>query len=474
MNKKLLVVAVAAALAAPAVAFAQSSVTISGKFSVTADQVSYSRASQSTVAAGAAGPVQRAGNSSETRVSDNSSRIIFNVREDLGNGLAAVAQLDQRFNPATQAQPTGASFAVITGSGNTWVGLQSTTWGKMTFGRHDLHYGKSGDSWNAAGALSLQSWGSALFDQIARPTVAATATNAKSTSNVTLANQSRTNGVIRWEAPNWNGFDGTIAWSANPLTGGSGQASTGGDLGAGAWGTGSNAGQIITRRGQGWNINPRYTASNWNVEYSYWNAKSDINSAGVNNSSVTCNNQAVQGNTIGATGCAASAVTAGQALLVDDQRSDVLAGGVNWNSWTFGVAWNRSKTTNALSGLVSGDRSAWSLPVSYTSGPHHFGFVYVKANDSKDVSVGAGTTIATATITPMSGADTGAKMFTLSYQYNLSKRTGVGLTWSQISNSANANYNFFYNSPTAFGSANTSTLAGEKVNLVGATIRHNF
>jgi predicted porin len=481
MNKKLLVVAVAGALAAPGLALAQaSSVTISGKFSVSADQVTYSRASTNNTAGNT---TSRIGNSSETRVSDNSSRIIFGIREDLGNGLAAVAQLDQRFNPATLASPTGTAYAGVTGSGNTWVGLQSTTWGKLTYGRHDLHYGKSGDDWNATGALSLQTWGSSLFDSIARPTTAATATNAKGTTNISLASQSRTLGVIRWEAPNWQGFDGTIAYSANPLTGGTSQAnvSTGGDLGVGAWGTGPNAGQVITRRGQGWNINPRYTAANWMVEYSYWNAKADLNSQGTTLTASTCNNQAVQGLVVGAAGCTniLAATGAGQGLIQDDQRSDVLAGRVMWQGWTFGVAWNRSKLTTPLSGLVSGDRSAWSLPVSYTTGPHHFGFVYVKANDSKDVQVGSGTIPlglpgGNAAQAASSGADSGAKQFTLSYQYNLSKRTGVGLSWSQISNSANANYNFFYNSGQVFGSANTATLAGEKVNLVAATIRHNF
>jgi hypothetical protein len=70
MNKKLMVVAVASALAVPGLALAQaSSVTISGIFKVGVDQVSYSGASQSTVAPGALGPVRRTGNSNETRLS---------------------------------------------------------------------------------------------------------------------------------------------------------------------------------------------------------------------------------------------------------------------------------------------------------------------------------------------------------------------------------------------------------------------
>ena len=131
------------------------------------------------------------------------------------------------------------------------------------------------------------------------------------------------------------------------------------------------------------------------------------------------------------------------------------------------------------SGLVTGDRSAWSIPVSYTTGPHLFGFNYVKANDSKDVTVVAASAggngyPAIAAGGTLSGSDSGAKMFSLVYQYNLSKRTLVGLTWVQLSNARNAAYNLFYNSPTAFSGANTNTLTGEKVQMIGAQLRHAF
>ena len=505
MNKKLLAVAVAGALAAPGVALAQaSSVTISGFIKVSVDQVSYSHATSQTgsFATGTANYTagtalaSRLGNQSETRVSDNSSKMVFAIREDLGNGLAAVAQADLRFNPSSSGQSVGGGGWGLGSpmSGSTWVGLQSATWGKLTFGRHDLHYMKGGDTWNTAGAGSLQSNADALFGSIGKPTnptncaavaavvvadtgavtrtltaaVGATASAKGTGSHSALASQSRTQQVVRWESPNWNGFDATIAFSANPLTQGSGGASTGGDLGMGLTGTGSNTGTVITRKGAGWNINPRYTASNWYVEYSYWNAKGDINSGGTSWANPTCNNAA--SNALCTT---AAATSSGQSLIQDDQRSDVVAGRVMWNGWTFGVGWNRAKTTNVASGLITGDRSAWTLPISYTTGPHLFGFFYANANDSKDVWTTSGTT-PTTVLTPVSGADSGAKMFTLTYQYDLSKRTALGLSASQLTNSAAANYNFFYNGPTAFGSANSTTLPGERAQLLAATIRHNF
>src|SRR5688572_22928291 len=99
MNKKLIAVAVAGMFAAPA-AFAQSSVTISGVFKGGIENVKYSN-------------FTRAGNNSNTAVVDDSSRLVFNVVEDLGGGLQAIGQYDLRLRPddaslAASATPASA------------------------------------------------------------------------------------------------------------------------------------------------------------------------------------------------------------------------------------------------------------------------------------------------------------------------------------------------------------------------------
>ena len=120
MNKKLMAVAVAGALAAPGVALAQaSSVTISGIFKVGLESLSYSQSNPNTRL-----------NTSQMRVVDNSSRIIFNITEGLGNGMDAVAQLDVRFAP--DQSNVAAAISNPIGSGNTWVGLNSKTPGRPT------------------------------------------------------------------------------------------------------------------------------------------------------------------------------------------------------------------------------------------------------------------------------------------------------------------------------------------------------
>lgn len=410
MNKKLLAVAVAGALAAPGVALAQaSSVTISGIFKVGLERLDYNNASATRL------------NSNQMRVVDNSSRIIFNVNEALGNGLEAVAQLDLRFAP-DQAATVQTSNAI--GGGNTWVGLKSTKWGRLTMGRHDLHYGKAPDD-TAAKAGALEATAISLFDYI---------------NGTAIANGSRTQNVVRYDMPTFNGFDMVVAWSANPLnssesdmlatTGSTGWvpvAGTGlpgalsGTASLGA--TAPVAGTTQNRRGEGWNINPQYTNGPWQIGYSYWNAKAD--------SPLTTTN---------------------------DQRGDSIYGYYKFGAFKIGLAWNSSKLENATTGAKAGDRDAWSIPMSYVTGPHNFVGHYTKADDNSNA---AGTI-----------ANSAADMWSLAYIYDLSKRTSVGLTYSQINNKAAASYNFF--TSASLGSIDTSVLAGEKPRLIQATVRHAF
>jgi predicted porin len=294
-----------------------------------------------------------------------------------------------------------------------------------------------------------------------------------------MASQSRTRQVVRWDSPNWNGFETIIAWSANPICNGSGGVCTAGDVGSvtpgntlataagsnGVPGVGPNSGSVITRKGDGWNINPKYTAANWGVEYSYWNAKGDVN------------NQT--GATFFTTSTQVAANSTGY-VNQDNQRGDVIAGYFTTSGFRFGLAWNRSKTTAVASGLVTGDRTSWAIPVSYTTGPHTFAMAYTKANDSKDITATTGTANTTAAAGArgfeytVSGSGTGASLFTLGYQYDLSKRTALGLSYGRLANKNAGNYSFFYNSQTAFGSANAGAAPGETHSLAAATIRHNF
>lgn len=230
MNKKLMAVAVAAAMA-PGLALAQSSVTISGVFKTGLDQIRIG---------------SRVGsNTSEWRVTDNSSRMIFNITEDLGGGMQAIAQMDLRFS--TDINTTTAAASTINTGGNTWVGLRGKSWGTFTMGQHDLHYGKQPDDIaTKAGALMASSV--SLMDN----TSAAGATTA-------IAGTTRTRNVLRYDTPQWGIFSGTVAYSTNP---GGAEA----DL------TAANT----TRKGNAININPVLTGARWQAGYSYWRQKADV------------------------------------------------------------------------------------------------------------------------------------------------------------------------------------------------------
>jgi predicted porin len=389
MNKKLLAVAVAGALAAPGVALAQaSSVTISGFFKVGLESISYSGS-----------PATRL-NSSQMRVVDNSSRILFNSVEDLGNGLAAVGQLDVRFAPdQAGAAPTSNPI----GSGNTFVGLKSNTWGMLTIGRWDLHYGKAGDA-TADKAGALQGSSISLFDYIgAAP----------------IANTTRTQNVLKYDSPNWNGFNATIAWTANPV------GNTEADMINPAPAGGSS------RKGDGWNVNPNYSNGPFNIGYSYWRAKPDAPVA---------------------------------ATL--DQRGDSLLGAYKFGGFKIGLAWNRSRLDTAVgvglvgAGTKAAERTAWSLPMSYTWGPNNIVGHYTRAQKISSDIAGVVTD------------NTGARMLAVAYVYDLSKRTSLAATYAKINNDTNANYNLF--TSASLGSTDAVPVAGESPRIFQLSIKHAF
>ena len=308
MQKKLLAAAVAGALALPGIAMAQSAVTISGVFKVGIDSFRISDAAAA-----------RAGlNTSETRITDNSSRIIFGITEDIGGGMSAIGQLDMRPNLANNSAKVAGQNDLA--AGNSWVGVRSTSWGTVTMGRHDLHYGKQPDD-IAAKAGALQAASISLMDFV--QTTAAV-------SPVAIAGATRTNNVLRYDSPNWSGFAFTGAYSANPTT-------VENDLTSGL------------RKGNAWNFNPSYTTSNWQVGWSHWDQKADA-------------------------GGAASDQKA------DVFYGYMLFGGFKVG---LALNKSKVDAVTAAATTRVGDRNAWTIPVRWESGPHNVYFHYTKAGTNK-------------------------------------------------------------------------------------------
>lgn len=414
MNKKLLAVAVAGALALPGVALAQSSVTISGFLKMSFGQLKINDAiSGCTIALGCLAP--RAGNTSETRLTDDSSRIVFNVVEDLGGGLQAIAQVDWRIAPDSAADGGGPT-------GNNHVGLRSKQWGRLFVGRQDLHY------YNRESNLTVK--GDLKADSISILSYAGTGIQS-------IAGATRTPNVVHYTTPNWGGFTVIAAYSTN--SGAATEADIGGAL----------------RKGRAWNLNPNFQGPNYQIGYSYWSAKSD---APASSSVAAC-----IATPAALTGCLV------QAAAQADQRSDRLYGSYSWGNLMIGLAWDKSRLNAAPTALATpfapagteiSNRVAWSIPVQYTWGPHGIYAHFDKARSDRAAIY--------------SGLDTSSKMYALSYQYDLSKRTSLALNYAQIKNASAATYNFFTSAAATIGSPSGTINPGEDPRLLTATLRHAF
>jgi predicted porin len=361
MNKRLIAVAVAGALTAPVAAFAQSSVTISGLFKGGFESTKLSNSARTP--------------NSSTAVVDDSSRIVFNVVEDLGGGLQAIGQYDVRITT---------EMGGIGGTGNNHVGLRSKQWGRIFVGRQDLHYFNRESDMTAKGSLRSDS-----ISILAFAGGGATA----------IAGATRTANVVHYTTPNFGGFTLIAAYTS------SGGGGADGDIASGV------------RKGSGWNINPNMAGGNWQVGYSYWTSKPD-------------------------------------AALAGEQRGDRLYGSYRWGGLKVGLAWDKSRIRTGGTGDTS-RRSAWSLPVSYTWGNHSIHAHYDRAGDDKVMA-----------------GDEKARMFAVSYAYDLSKRTSAAFTYARINNNPGAMYNFF--TGVGLGGQVVATVAGEDPRMWGVTLRHAF
>lgn len=236
MNKRLLAVAVAGALAAPLAAYAQSSVTISGTFKGSVENYKYSNSAKT--------------NSGSWAVVDDSSQIVFRVVEDLGSGMSAVGQIDMRFRaddnggtPTAFSQNNTVSTGIA--GGNTWAGLQSKAWGRVVMGRQDIHYFNTESDMATLGSLRSNPVSLLAF---------------AGGGGVAIARASRTQNIIHYLSPNWGGFTMIVATSSNP-------AGNDADIGG------------TVRKGSAWNFNPNMQGRNYQVGWSHYTEKQDAATA---------------------------------------------------------------------------------------------------------------------------------------------------------------------------------------------------
>ena len=399
-----------AALATVSSSFAQSSVTISGFFHGSYDTFNVKNA-------GAA----RTGNKSENRVTDNSSRIIFGVVEDLGGGdLSAVGQVDMRFaldaqnrvGPddlpgATKVNPVSNTFT----SGNNHVGLSSKSMGAIRLGRQDIHYTEGGH-FNHTSAATIVSSINVL--------------HSNGTAGGSIANWSRTPNLLWYTSPTINGLNATLGYSTN------GTRTSGGYM--------EQENDMATNQRKGSTAYQRlsYTNGPLALVYSNISSKSDWLSTG----------------TISA-GASVNALGQNRA----DQKGSVLT--AKYTMGQFSVGYAAAQTSNtATATLIETKNSNSQLGLGYTSGKHNLAYTMTNKGDNKVAGVTA--------------ANTGAKQTSLVYGYDLSKRTSIGIAMVALTNEASSANSLFYNGENAVGTYGSTALAGEKHTATAISLKHSF
>ncbi len=220
------------------------------------------------------------------------------------------------------------------------------------------------------------------------------------------AGTTRSKNVVFWDSPNWNGFTARAAYSTN-LT----AAETTNTLNA-----------ISADQGNGYNLVGRYENGPIKAGVSYLK----LDQAGLS-----------------------TAATA----AAGDHSSTRAWGAYKFGAFNVGLAYDTSKFEAETNGQYA-KRTGWAIPVSYTTGNHGLYATYGKVGD---VTTQAGKT-----------ANSGAKQWTLGYDYSLSKRTSVGVNYTKIDNESAAQYRFANLKGSAVGAA------GQDSSQLYAGIRHAF
>jgi predicted porin len=368
------------------------------------------------------------GHDAESRVSDQSSQVVFNVVEDLGGGLKAWGQIDNRINLDRAAG--GGAWA----SGNSGVGFMHDKWGKFTLGSWDVHYQElAGIEATRAGSLQTL-FGHGLMSQVASvsSTVGAAgiqgAFKATGRTEVQGMMGGRARNLMMWDSPNWNGFTARLAYSTNAA----------GNEGNDNRAAGNPGG------GRAWTGALRYNNGPWTAGLSYWNENAESR-------------------------------VVGAGMRAADGRSTR-----GWVGYTFamglkvGLAFDRSSIDNHVLGTAStvgsgtARRTNWMLPVTYTFGPHAIYGKYGHMGSASGSAIASGT-----------GGDYGGHAWMLGYDYAFSKRTSAGVFYTKVNNDCNAactvgaSYDMFAVAGTT-GNQGSVTRRGEDARQWYIGMAHSF
>lgn len=150
-----------------------------------------------------------------------------------------------------------------------------------------------------------------------------------------------------------------------------------------------------------------------------------------------------------------------QTTTVARTGQEAWTGMVNYNAGvaTIGLTYDQSayRAAGASAAFVDTKRSAWSVPVTVPMGAGTALLTYTRAGNSK-----------TGTVT---NANTGASLVAVGYDYALSKRTTVGVSYARMDNKSAAGY-ALYTQGALNGTPNNAT--GQDASQLYVGVRHTF
>jgi predicted porin len=472
MHKKILAAAIA--LAAPAMATAQSSVTISGAINVWYEGAGATGATNTVPSTG--GTLSSFDVKYRDRIQDgNGSNIRFTAVEDTGGGLQAFMQVESAVinNANTRNDAAGNASQAVTSTQtaggwatrNSGVGLRSQTWGEVLLGIWDVHYNEQDPVDNQR--LRGPAHGTVLgvMNTIGS---AGWATGTGSIGGLQIG--TRYSNVLRYQSPSWGGLNFRLAY-ARPTDGN--VPTTGNSV------TDGTRNRVISFAPQ-WSSGPVFVGFSLLRDADIVTTQATIYSgASLTNTA----SGAAMGSTVGSANAASGAGT--NLSTVTSARFS--AGYAFPFGLRIGYVYDRSRLLLKSSGTSFGGsefkRSVWSLPFSWSTGAHTIFATYAQAsrlNGSIGQPGGAdGIQLSNVGVTPsgasadalplVMGSETDARFYSLGYQYDFSKRTTLHLNYTQIKNNTLAGYDVFSNQ---VGMANGNFGADPIVVSIG--VRHAF
>jgi len=435
MQKKLLAIAIAAAVTAPVAARAD--VTVYGQMHYSYDYV------------------MAAEDEGATGVS-RYSRIGFKGAEDLGGGLKGVWQIESQI----ANNSADGSFTLR----NTFVGLAGD-WGTVLAGRHDTPYkistqkldfftDRAADYNNLIGAITVPT--------IRTVTINGVLTEVDVPTGYSSGDE-RAPQTIAYVTPNWSGFSGALAYISHYFD----QSATGSTT---ACPTLANSGNLcVTSSGDeddtAFSAMLMYDNAGFFATVAYeWGTGNQL--VGVLAPGLVTNLKTSVESLAALEVPPVAGIAASRIAIEDPELSSWKVGlGYTFGGTTIGAIWENIevKADNATALDATGaviesvnvddfDRGAYYLTAQHVFGANVIKGYYGWTDDTGSIN------------------DSGADMWAVGYDYNFSKRTTLYALYTQVANDDNAGYTA--NSAQGVGSAYSNP--GDDVDVVSVGVIHKF